>query len=82
MTPEAIFEKGSEYVLPVKENQPRQPEALQGLFDGLEEMPWVDCHFFRTVEKGHGRKETRVCKTTSGPERLEYVATLGEWRDP
>jgi predicted transposase YbfD/YdcC len=79
-TAEAIFEKGADYVLPVKENQPRLLEALQRLFDDPEEMCWVDCDFFRTVEKGHGRIETRECWTTSDPEYLEYIATLAEWR--
>jgi predicted transposase YbfD/YdcC len=79
-TVEAILEKGADYVLPVKENQPRLLEALQGLFDDPEEMHWVECDFFRTEEQGHGRIETRKCWTTSDPEYLEYIATLAEWR--
>lgn len=76
----AILEKHADYVLPVKENQPRLLEALQRLFDDPEEMHWVECDFFRTVEEGHGRIETRNCWTTSDPEYLEYIATLAEWR--
>jgi predicted transposase YbfD/YdcC len=75
-----ILEKKADYVLPVKENQPRLLEALQGLFDDPEEMRWVECDFFRTVSKGHGRIETRECWTTSDPEYLKYIATLADWR--
>ena len=79
-TVEAILEKRADYVLPVKENQPRLLEALQRLFDDPAEMHWVECDFFRTTEEGHGRIETRECWTTSDPEYLEYIATLAEWR--
>ena len=79
-TVEKILEKKADYVLPVKENQPRLLEALQGLFDDPEEMRWVECDFFRTVSKGHGRIETRECWTTSDPEYLKYIATLADWR--
>ena len=43
-------------------------------------MRWVECDFFRTVSKGHGRIETRECWTTSDPEYLKYIATLADWR--
>jgi predicted transposase YbfD/YdcC len=79
-TVEAILEKHADYVLPVKENQPRLLEALQRLFNDPEEMRWVECDSFRTVEEGHGRIETRECRTTSDPEYLEYIATLAEWQ--
>jgi predicted transposase YbfD/YdcC len=79
-TVEAILDKQADYVLPVKENQPRLLEALQGLFDDAEEMHWVKCDSFRTVNKGHGRIESRECWTTSDPEYLEYIATLADWQ--
>jgi len=79
-TVEAILEKRADYVLPAKENQPRLLEALQRLFNDPEEMHWVQCDSFRTVEEGHGRIETRVCWTTSDPEYLEYIATLADWQ--
>ena len=79
-TVEAILDKQADYVLPVKENQPRLLEALQGLFDDAEEMHWVKCDSFRTVNKGHGRIESRECWTTSDPEYLKYIATLADWQ--
>jgi predicted transposase YbfD/YdcC len=79
-TVEKIIDKKADYVLPVKENQPRLLEAIQGLFDDPAEMRWVDCDHHRTVNKGHGRIEVRECWSTSDPEYLKYIATLAEWR--
>ena len=79
-TVEAILDKQADYVLPVKENQPRLLEALQGLFDDGEEMRWVKCDAFQTVSKGHGRIESRECWTTSDPEYLKYIASLADWQ--
>lgn len=79
-TVETIIEKQADYVLPVKENQPRLLETIQGLFDDPKEMRWVECDHQRTVDKGHGRIEIRECWTTSDPEYLRYIATLAEWQ--
>jgi predicted transposase YbfD/YdcC len=79
-TVETIVDKGADYVLPVKENQPRLLEALQGLFDDPAEMRWVECDYHKTVNEGHGRLEIRECWTTSDPEYLNYIATLAEWQ--
>jgi predicted transposase YbfD/YdcC len=80
-TVETIVNKGADYVLPVKENQPRLLEALQGLFDDPAEMRWVECDYHRTEDQGHGRVEIRECWSTSDPEYLNYIGTLAEWRD-
>jgi predicted transposase YbfD/YdcC len=79
-TVETIVDKGADYVLPVKENQPRLLEALQGLFDDPAEMRWVECDYHRTEDRGHGRVEIRECWSTSDPEYLNYIGTLAEWR--
>jgi predicted transposase YbfD/YdcC len=79
-TVETIVDKGADYVLPVKENQPRLLEALQGLFDDPGEMHWVECDYHRTEDRGHGRVEIRECWSTSDSEYLNYIGTLAEWR--
>jgi predicted transposase YbfD/YdcC len=79
-TVETIVDKGADYVLPVKENQPRLLEALQGLFDDPGEMHWVACDYHRTEDRGHGRMEIRECWSTSDPEYLNYIGTLAEWQ--
>jgi predicted transposase YbfD/YdcC len=78
-TVETIVEKGADYVLPVKENQPRLLEALQDLFDDPKEMYWVACDHHKTENQGHGRREVRECWSTSDPDYLHYIGTLGEW---
>jgi predicted transposase YbfD/YdcC len=79
-TARTIIEKKADYVLPVKENQPRLLDSLQLLFDDPAEMRWVACEHHRTVDKGHGRIETRECWTTSEPEYLHHIDTLAEWK--
>jgi predicted transposase YbfD/YdcC len=60
-TVETIIDKKADYVLPVKENQPKLLACLQDLFDNPSEMRWVDCDHHRSVDKGHGRMEVREC---------------------
>ena len=79
-TARTIVEKQANYVLPVKENQPRLLNSLQLLFDDPEEMRWVKCDHYRTVDKGHGRIEIRECWVTSAPEYLDHIDTLAEWK--
>ena len=79
-TVETMVDKGADYILRVKENQPRPLEALQGLFDDPAEMRWVECDHHKTVDEGHGRVEIHECWSTSDPEYLNYIATLAEWR--
>ena len=39
----------------------------------------VDCEWFETVEKGHGRVETRRCRVVSDPAYIDYFNDRGEW---
>jgi predicted transposase YbfD/YdcC len=79
-TVKRILEKKADYVLPVKENQPKLLEAIQGLFDDAQEMRWVTCDHHRTVDKGHGRLEVRECWSSSDPDYLRYLGTLADWQ--
>jgi predicted transposase YbfD/YdcC len=79
-TVKTIVEKQADYVLPVKENQPRLLEAIQGLFDDPSEMHWVACDYHRTEGQGHGRTEIRECWSSSDPDYLRYIGTLGDWQ--
>ena len=79
-TAKTIIDKKADYVMPVKENQPRLLDSLQLLFDDPEEMRWVVCDHHRTADKGHGRIEVRECWTTSDPEYLHHIDTLAEWK--
>lgn len=50
-----VREKGAEYVLSVKENQPNLLESIRDYFSAFTH----DCRFEQTVEKNHGRIEKR-----------------------
>ena len=76
-----IVSREADYVLAVKENQGRLLEDVKGLFScgqriGFEGMPH---DFYQTLNKGHGRIETRRCWTLDDPEQLSYVETGREW---
>ena len=76
-----IVSQEADYVLAVKENQGRLLEDVEDLFScgqraGFEDMK----HDFRqTLDKGHGRIETRRCWTIDDPEQLSYVETGRYW---
>jgi predicted transposase YbfD/YdcC len=74
------IEKGADYVLAVKENQPRLLKTIQALFDDPEEMKWVKCDYHETTNRGHDHTETRRCWTTSDPDCLQYIASFGDWQ--
>ncbi len=78
-TAKKVMENDADYVFVVKDNQPRLLEAIQGLFDDPDEMRWVDTDYDRTTDGNHGRIETRQCWTTSDPEYLAYITSLGDW---
>jgi predicted transposase YbfD/YdcC len=52
-----IIERGGDYLLPVKENQPQLHDDIALYFDGRP----ADLDFAETNEKGHGRLESRKC---------------------
>jgi predicted transposase YbfD/YdcC len=78
---EKVIEKQADYVLPVKKNQKNLYETLHDLFAYPEEMAAVELDYHKTVDKGHGRIETRECWVTSDADYLAYIATLSEWKD-
>jgi predicted transposase YbfD/YdcC len=56
-----IIEKKADYLLALKENQGALLEDVRFYFDKEDEKPesWNELNYFETVEKGHGRVETR-----------------------
>lgn len=59
----AIQERGADYILAVKNNQPRLADSIRDFWEGFRAHPAADTphSFARTVEKDHGRLETRDC---------------------
>lgn len=67
-----IVDKGADYLLALKENQPHLYEDVVLLFDDLEESGF-DAYVYdqeQTVDKNHGRIEVRKAWTISDPELL------------
>ena len=76
------MDKGADYVLSLKQNQRHLHEDVKELFDGAFQLGFEDIDYdtYETVEKGHGRIETRQCWAISGPQDLSYVRSLSEWK--
>ena len=74
-----IIDGGGDYVLAVKDNQPKLRAALQEHFHDLHENDFVEgeCRRHRTREKGHGREEERYYYQTPLPESMRAFA--GAW---
>lgn len=87
-TVETIREKGADYLLTLKENQPKLHEAVSSLFahagsksaEGVSkyDIPVVSCEQF---DKEHGRLEWRRCHVISTKDWLSEGDPLLEWRD-
>jgi predicted transposase YbfD/YdcC len=73
-----IRERGGDYVLAVKQNQPKLYEQIeQAITVALEgDTEALDEH--QTVETGHGRKETRTYAVVTAPESVDPEEL---WRD-
>ena len=56
-------------------------DNIAELFDYAQEIDFVDCDYYKTVDKGHGRIEIRECWTISSPEYLVYLRNLWAWKD-
>lgn len=76
-----ITEGGGDYVLAVKDNQPHLAEALRDFFSSLNApghcRPQVSLH--ETLDKGHGRIETRRCLAVSELDWLEVLGLKARW---
>jgi predicted transposase YbfD/YdcC len=76
-----IVDNGADYVLAVKENQPKLHEAITAFFEEQFENEFADakCRTRMTKEKGHGRKEERSYYVAPVPQDfplLEQWPTL------
>ncbi|MCZ0937479.1 MAG: ISAs1 family transposase [Caldilineaceae bacterium] len=76
-----ITEKGGDYVLALKQNQPQLHEAVETMFTLERQNEFADVahDFHQTIEKDHGRIETRRCWVVSDPEFLAYMDPDQAW---
>jgi predicted transposase YbfD/YdcC len=73
-----IREKGGDYVLAVKQNQPKLYEQVEQAISVALEGDSEDLDEHQTFEKGHGRTETRTYAIVAAPESVDPEEL---WRD-
>jgi predicted transposase YbfD/YdcC len=78
---QTIVAQDADYNLAVKQNQGQLYEDLEATFHGMEQEPCrTTVHdYTKTVNKGHGRLETRECWTISHPDYLRALRTGKVW---
>ncbi|HTX76449.1 MAG TPA: ISAs1 family transposase [Terracidiphilus sp.] len=76
---ELIQERGAEYVLAVKDNQPQLAASIRDFWRTFRAHPpdWTRHRFAETVDKDHGRIETRRCYAF---DQLECLAEPELWK--
>jgi predicted transposase YbfD/YdcC len=76
-----VIERGGDYVLALKDNQPNLAADVALLFQdahrGGPDSPKMDQA--QRIEKGHGRIETRICTTIADPALLAPLRRSEEW---
>ena len=79
---ETIVDGGGDYLLSVKENQGHLFEDIQYLFevDVAQGFKYAEYSYAKTVNKGHGRIETRECWATDKEEYLTLVRKRQQWK--
>lgn len=78
---QTIVNGGSDYLLSVKENQGHLFEDIQYLFevDAVKGFAQVPHSYAKTVNKGHGRLETRECWAIDNEEYLSFLRKRELW---
>ena len=78
---ETITERGADYALALKRNQGQLHDDVAEMFEYGRQTDFadMDSDWFETVEKGHGRVETRRCTTVSSPEFIVYLNERERW---
>jgi predicted transposase YbfD/YdcC len=76
-----LVERGADYVLAVKGNQPWLAEDVAEFFAEAQQLAFADLAHTtdRTVDKDHGRLEIRQVWATADPEVLLYVDPDRRW---
>jgi len=78
----AIVAQEADYVLALKENHGRLYEDLVQLFDDLQASDFkaYPCNQAQTVNKNHGRLETRTCWVIADQAVLMQLRDAPEWK--
>lgn len=73
-----IIERKGDYLLNAKDNQPKLAEAIDEFICVGEQHAWknLKASQFETLDKGHGRVETRRCVALPVPD---YIPEIKRW---
>ncbi len=77
-TASKIVEKGGDYLLCAKKNQPGLYTDLKEFFDDCGDFKTIDYGYFESLEKGHGRIEERKCWAVEGESK--WLGLDKEWK--
>jgi predicted transposase YbfD/YdcC len=72
-----IIEQGGDYVLALKGNQGQLSEDVRTYFEDKDIVKNKTVKSFQTIEKGHGRIETRRCLIT---EDIYWLESFKNWK--
>jgi len=76
---QAIRDRDADYILSVKDNQPKLADSMRDFFDQFKVAPERTAHSSdETIEKDHGRLETRRCFAFN---QLDCLAKPEQWPD-
>ena len=80
---EQIVDGGGDYVLAVKDNQEHLADALRDFFGMLNTpgYPVRDVSAYETLDKGHGRLETRRCTAVGNLDWLDTLGLKARWKN-
>ena len=74
-----IVDKGGDYLLCVKGNQPTLHEDLKEFFVSCGDFKGMEYDYYECVEKGHGRIENRKCWTVEG--EAKWLGIDKDWKN-
>jgi len=74
-----VIDKGGDYLLCVKRNQPGLHEDLKEFFDTCGDFQGMEYDYFESTEKGHGRIEERRCWTVEG--EAKWLGIDKDWKN-
>jgi hypothetical protein len=76
---QAIRDRGADYILAVKDNQPTLADSMRDFYVRFKAVPQPTPHtVVETIEKDHGRIETRRCFAF---DQLDCLAKPEQWPD-
>ena len=81
-TVETIRKKKGDYLLTLKENQPKLHEAVSSIFSYATEHPPIGMEQYEESSRAHGRQEWRCCKVIAVDDwLLPNDPILKDWKD-